>query len=96
MTALDCLSYLDEIKICTAYEVDGRIIKDFPPTPVLKKCKPVYETLKGWKCDIKEIKNYDDLPKEAKAYVEFIEKQLGRKINMVSNGPQREAIIYRD
>lgn len=95
MTAIDCLSYLDEIKVCTAYEVDGKIINDFPTTAILKKCKPVFTTLKGWHCDIRGIKNYDELPDEAKAYVEFIEKQLGHKIDMVSNGPEREAIIYR-
>ena len=95
MTAIDCLSYLDEIKVCTAYEVDGEIINDFPTTAVLKKCKPVFATLKGWHSDIRGIKNYDELPDEAKAYVEFIEKQLGHKIDMVSNGPEREAIIYR-
>lgn len=95
MTAIDCLSYLDEIKVCTAYELDGKIIKDFPTTPDLKKCKPVLTTLKGWKCDIRGIKDYDALPAEAKAYVEFIENELGQKIDMVSNGPEREAIIYR-
>lgn len=95
MTAIDCLSYLEEIKVCTAYEVDGEIINDFPTTAVLKKCKPVFTTLKGWHSDIRGIKNYDELPDEAKAYVEFIEKQLGHKIDMVSNGPEREAIIYR-
>lgn len=95
MTAIDCLSYLDEIKVCTAYEVDGEIINDFPTTAILKKCKPVFTTLKGWHSDIRGIKNYDELPDEAKAYVEFIEKQLGHKIDMVSNGPEREAIIYR-
>lgn len=95
MTALDCLSYLDEIKVCTAYELDGKIIKDFPTTPDLKRCKPVLTTLKGWKCDIRGIKDYNALPTEAKAYVEFIENELGQKIDMVSNGPEREAIIYR-
>lgn len=95
MTALDCLSYLYEIKVCTAYELDGRIIKDFPTTPDLKRCKPVLTTLKGWKCDIRGIKDYNALPKNAKAYVEFIENELGQKIDMVSNGPEREAIIYR-
>lgn len=95
MTAIDCLSYLEEIKVCTAYEVDGKIINDFPTTAVLKKCKPVFTTLKGWHSDIRGIKNYDELPDEARAYVEFIEKQLGHKIDMVSNGPEREAIIYR-
>lgn len=96
MTALDCLSYLEEIKICTGYEVDGKVIKDFPTTPTLKKCKPVFTTMKGWHCDIKGIKNYDDLPQETKDYVEFIEKEIGYPITMVSNGPEREAIIYRN
>ena len=96
MTALDCLSYLEEIKVCVGYEVDGKIIKDFPTTPTLKKCKPVLKTLKGWHCNIKGIRNYDELPKEARDYVEFIEKELGFPINMVSNGPEREAIIYRN
>ncbi len=95
MTAIDCLSYLDEIKVCTAYEIDGKIVNDFPTTSVLKKCKPVFETLKGWHCDIRGIRDFDQLPEEARAYVEFIEKQLGHKIDMVSNGPEREAIIYR-
>ena len=95
MTALDCLSYLDEIKVCTAYDIDGEIIKDFPTTRVLKKAKPVFKTLKGWHCNIRGIKNYDDLPQEAKNYVEFIEGELGHKITMVSNGPEREAIIHR-
>ena len=95
MTALDCLSYLDEIKVCVGYEVDGKVIKDFPTTPTLKKCKPVFETLKGWHCNIKGIRNYDELPTEARDYVEFIEKQLGYRIDMVSNGPEREAIIVR-
>ncbi|MBR0542632.1 MAG: adenylosuccinate synthase [Clostridia bacterium] len=95
MTALDCLSYLDEIKVCTAYEIDGKVTKDFPVTSLLKKAKPVLTTLKGWKCDIRGIKNYSELPKEARDYVEFIEKELGFKIDMVSNGPEREAVIYR-
>lgn len=95
MTALDCLSYLEEIKVCTGYELDGKIIKDFPTTPVLKRCKPILATLKGWNCDIRGIRNYDELPQETKDYVKFIEKELGYDISMVSNGPEREAIICR-
>jgi adenylosuccinate synthase len=95
LTALDCLSYLEEIKICVGYEVDGRVINDFPTTPTLKKCKPVLKTMKGWHCDIRGIRKYEELPKEARDYVEFIESQIGKKITMVSNGPEREAIIYR-
>ena len=95
MTALDCLSYLEEIKVCVGYEIDGQVTKDFPTTPTLKKAKPVFKTLKGWHCDIRGIKNYEDLPQEARDYVEFIESELGHKITMVSNGPEREAIIFR-
>ena len=96
MTALDCLSYLEEIKVCVAYDIDGKITKDFPVTPELKKAKPVLKTFKGWHCDIRGIKNYDELPQETRDYVEFIENEMGCNITMVSNGPEREAIIYRN
>lgn len=95
LTALDCLSYLDEIKVCTGYEIDGKIIKDFPNTHMLKKAKPIFETLPGFKCDIRGIKDFNKLPKEAQDYVLFIEKEIGKPITMVSNGPKREEIIYR-
>lgn len=95
MTCLDVLSYMDTLHICTGYEYDGNVYKDFLTTDKLYKAKPVYETLPGWKCDIRGIKNYDELPKEAKDYVEFIEKELGVKISMVSNGPKRHEILYR-
>ena len=95
LTALDCLSYLDEIKLCVGYEVDGEVTKVFPVTPILKKCKPVLVTMPGWKCDIRGIKEFDKLPKEAQDYVNFIEKEIGVKITYVSNGPKREEIIKR-
>lgn len=95
MTCLDVLSYMDTLYICTGYEYDGKVYKDFLTTDKLYKAKPVYETLPGWKCDIRGINNYDELPKEAKDYVEFIEKELGVKISMVSNGPKRHEILYR-
>ena len=95
LTALDCLSYLDEIKLCTGYEIDGEITKAFPVTPILKKAKPVLVTLPGWKCDIRGIKEFDKLPKEAQDYVNFIENEIGVKISYVSNGPKREEIIKR-
>ncbi len=95
MTCLDVLSYMDTLYICTGYEYEGKIYTDFLTTEKLYKAKPVYSTLKGWKSDIRGIKNYDELPQEAKAYVEFIEKEIGVKISMVSNGPKREEILYR-
>ncbi len=95
LTALDCLSYLDEIKLCTGYEIDGEITKDFPVTPILKKAKPVLVTMPGWKCDIRGIKEFDKLPKEAQDYVNFIENEIGVRISYVSNGPKREEIIKR-
>ena len=95
MTALDCLSYLEEIPVCVAYEIDGEVTRDFPTTNRLKKAKPVFKMLKGWHCDIRGIRKFEELPAEAQAYVEFIENELGHHIDMVSNGPEREAIIER-
>lgn len=95
LTAIDCLSYLDEIKVCTGYDIDGTVTRDFPTTPLLKKAKPVYTTLKGWKTDIRGIKEFDKLPKEAQDYVKFIENEIGVKISLVSNGPKRSEVIFR-
>ena len=94
-TVLDDLGYLDQIPVCVAYELDGRQIREFPVTKDLSRCRPVYQYFKGWKCDIRGIKNFEDLPKEARDYVNFIEAELGYPITMVSNGPAREDIIYR-
>lgn len=95
LTVIDVLGYLDEIPICVGYEIDGKIIKDFPNTPLLEKAKPVYEKLPGWKRDIRGIKNYDELPEECKAYINRIEEEIGIKITIISNGPARDEIIYR-
>lgn len=95
LTVVDALSYLDEIKVCVGYEVDGKVIKDFPVTNILEKAKPVFVTLKGWKSDITGIREYDKLPKECRDYIEFIEKEIGFSIDLVSNGPAREDIIKR-
>lgn len=95
LTVLDVLGYLDEIPVCVGYELNGEVIKDFPVTAKLAKCKPVYTVLKGWKTDIRGIKDYDQLPKECRDYIEFIEKEIGVKIGMVSNGPGRNDIILR-
>ena len=95
LTVLDVLGYLDEIPVCVGYEIDGEVTKDFPVTSQLKKAKPVYETLPGWKEDIRGITEYDKLPENCRKYIEFIEKELGVPITMVSNGPGRHEIIYR-
>ena len=95
LTAIDCLGYLDEIKVCTGYEIDGKVTTDFPVSPLLDKAKPVYETLPGWKTDIRGITEYDKLPKEARDYVDFIEKHIGVPVKTVSTGPKRHEIIRR-
>ena len=94
-TVLDVLGYLDEIPVCVGYEIDGEVTTDFPVTHKLEKAKPVFKTLPGWKCDIRGIKTYEELPENCRKYVEFIEEQIGYPITMVSNGPGREDIIYR-
>ncbi len=94
-TVLDVLGYLDEIPVCVGYDVDGEVSTDFPVTWKLEKAKPVLETLPGWKCDIRGIKNYEELPENCRNYIEFVEKHIGYPITMVSNGPGRDDIIYR-
>ena len=94
-TVLDVLGYLDEIPVCVGYEVDGKVIKDFPTTGLLHKAKPVLTTLPGWKTDIRGIKKYEDLPENCRKYIEFVEKELEVPIKIVSNGPAREDIIMR-
>ena len=95
-TVLDVLGYLDEIPVCVGYEIDGQVTTDFPTTCKLEKAKPVLEKLPGWKCDIRGIKKYEDLPENCRNYIEFIEKQIECPITMVSNGPGRNDIIYRN
>lgn len=94
-TVLDVLGYLDEIPVCVAYDIDGEETTEFPVTHILKKAKPVWKKLPGWKCEIRGIKKYEDLPEKCRDYIEFIEQQIGYPITMISNGPGREDIIYR-
>ncbi len=94
-TVLDVLGYLDEIPVCVGYEIDGEVTTDFPVTTKLNHAKPVFKKLPGWKCDIRGIKNYDELPENCRNYIEFIEDEIGYPITMVSNGPGRSDIIYR-
>ena len=95
LTAIDCLGYLDEIKVCVGYEIDGKVTDQFPVPALLDRAKPVYETLPGWKCDIRGITDYNALPQQAKAYVDFIEARIGYPITMVSTGPKRHEITHR-
>ena len=95
-TVLDVLGYLDEIPVCTGYEIDGEVTTDFPTTAQLEKAKPVLEKLPGWKSDIRGIRKYEDLPENCKKYIEFVEEHIGFPITMVSNGPGRDDIIYRE
>ena len=94
-TVLDVLGYLDEIPVCVAYDIDGEETTEFPVTHILKRAKPVWKKLPGWKCEIRGIKKYEDLPENCRNYIEFIEQQIGYPITMVSNGPGRDDIIYR-
>jgi len=94
-TVLDVLGYLDEIPVCVAYEIDGEETTEFPTTAKLSRAKPVWKTLPGWKCDIRGIRTYEELPENCRKYIEFVEEQIGYPITMVSNGPGRSDIIYR-
>ncbi len=94
-TVLDVLGYLDEIPVCTGYEINGKVTTEFPTTAQLEKAKPVLEVLPGWKTDIRGIKKYEDLPENCRKYIEFVEKHIGFPITMISNGPGRHDIIYR-
>ena len=96
LTKMDVLSYLDEIPVCVAYRLHGETTERFPYTPDLYESEPVYETLPGWKCDISGVRKYEDLPKAARDYVEFIEARVGCRIKYVSVGPERDALIIRD
>ena len=94
-TVLDVLGYLDEIPVCVGYEIDGQVTREFPTTSKLEKAKPVLTRLPGWKCDIRGIKRYQDLPENCRKYIEFVEKEIEAPISMVSNGPGRDDIIMR-
>jgi adenylosuccinate synthase len=95
LTILDALEYLEEIPLCVAYDVDGEIVTDFPNPMLLDRARPVFETLPGWKCDVSEIRTFQDLPQNAQAYVLRIEELIGVPIKWISVGPEREAMIAR-
>ena len=95
LTNLDVLSYLDQIAICTGYRINGKVIRDFPVTPLLDKAEPVYDYLPGWKTDIRGIRRYADLPEACRAYVERLEKETEVPFRYLSNGPRRDEMIAR-
>jgi len=95
LSMLDVLGYLDEIPICTAYDIDGNMVMDFPTSVNLDKAKPVYETQDGWQCDISHVRRFDDLPMKAKNYVDRIETLIGVPVRWISVGPHRDAIISK-
>ena len=95
LTKLDVLSYMDKIPVCAHYELDGKIIDEFPFPCVLDQAKPVMEYLPGWKCDISGVRRWEDLPQEARDYVEYVERNIGCHIGYVSVGPERDSIILR-
>jgi len=96
LTHLDVYDQMDEVKVCEYYEIDGEIIKEFPTRiDLLNKCKPVTKTFKGWKTDISKVKCYEDLPREARDYVEYIEKYTGTPISIISVGADRNCTFNR-
>ena len=95
LTKLDVLSYMDKIPVCAHYEVNGRQTDEFPFPCLLDEAKPVTEYLEGWKCDISGIRRWEDLPKAARDYVEYVERRVGCHIGFVSVGPERDSIILR-
>ena len=95
LTCLDVLGYLDEIPVCTGYEIDGTVTDRFPTPPELMRARPVFTTLPGWKCDIRGCTDYQALPQQAKAYVDFLESRIGYPITLVSTGPKRNEITVR-
>lgn len=95
LTVLDVLGYLDTLPVCVGYEIDGVVTKEFPTTVKLAKAKPVYEYLPGWKTEIRGIRKYEELPANCRRYIEFIEKEIGVPITLISNGPGRNDIIRR-
>ncbi len=95
LTCLDVLGYLDEIKVCVGYDIDGTVTDKFPTTPALMRAKPVFETLPGWKSDVRGVTDYAALPANARRYVEFLEERIGVPIKIVSTGPKRHEIAMR-
>lgn len=95
LTKMDVISYMKEIPICEQYELYGEKTDDFPFPAVLPDAKPVMTSMPGWNCDISGVRRYEDLPVEARNYIEYIEEKIGCRISYISVGAERDAIIYR-
>jgi adenylosuccinate synthase len=95
LTKIDCLSYMKEIPICEAYDINGEIVHTFPFTPLMDNAKPVMTSMPGWGTDITGIRQYNELPETARNYIEYIEKAIECHIKYVSVGPERDNIIIR-
>ena len=97
LTHLDVYDDMEEIEACVAYDIDGELVTDFPTSiPALNKAKPVLQKFAGWKQSIKNLSKYSQLPKNAKAYVDFIEDYTGTKVGIVSVGPDRNQTFNRE
>jgi len=96
MMMLDVLSCVDEIKVCVAYDIDGQRVTRFPShVDSLRRAKPIFETLPGWNVDVTGIRNYDDLPSNARSYLDRISELVGRPVEIVSVGPDRVQTMFR-
>ncbi|MDL2217561.1 adenylosuccinate synthase [Christensenellaceae bacterium OttesenSCG-928-M15] len=95
LTKMDVLSYMEQIPVCTGYKIDGKVVDNFPFTPMLDGAEPVIEYLPGWKVDISGVRDFKELPKAAQDYVLYIEKMLECPVTYVSVGPDRDALMYR-
>lgn len=95
LTNLDVLGHWDTIPIGVAYRINGDVTKDFPTTGLLEQAEPVFESMPGWRSDIRHIRRFGDLPKEARAYVERLEQLIETPIHFISVGPEREQLLTR-
>ncbi len=95
LTLVDALGYLDEVPVCVAYEIDGRRVDRFPPSPWLASAKPIIEKFPGWKCAIRGARDWNALPEAARNYVLWIEEHLGVPVTFFSTGPGRDDVILR-
>ena len=95
LTKLDVLSYMDKIPVCTHYYLNEQITDEFPFPAALAEAEPVIEYMDGWKCDISHIRSWEDLPRNARSYIQFIEEKINCPVTYISVGPERDSIIVR-